>query len=353
MKANEANLLSLMKGPKQYVIPIYQRTYSWKQKHCEQLLKDILRIGKDEESQGHFIGSIVYFRDSIYTSSEVPKNLVIDGQQRLTTISLLLAALLDTITTQKIEIDINPKKIRNYFLINSEEEDELKYKLILTRKDKEALINILENRNQDDSVSRNVMKNYNYFLSQINKDNAEHVYYGIQKLFIVDVVLEKGKDNPQLIFESLNSTGLDLSQADLIRNYILMDQLPEIQKELYESYWYPMEKLFGDYYAEYFDWFVRDYLTLKTGKIPKIGTIYAAFKSFITNNGKPVDLGPALADLYKYAQFYVKISLLEEADKKLYHQFSNLKALKVDVSFPFILACIIYMKRKVSALMSL
>jgi len=211
MKANEANLFKVINQPQQFIIPIYQRTYNWKEKQCEQLFKDILHISRDDKRSGHFIGSIVYFQESIYTSSTVPQRLVIDGQQRLATITLIIAALLQKIKEFKIDIQVSEQKLRNYYLFNIEEEDDLKYKLLLTKKDKQTLIDILEERTLDNTASRLLARNFNYFLSKINSDNIHHVLDGLQRLFIVDVALEYEKDNPQLIFESLNSTGLDLS----------------------------------------------------------------------------------------------------------------------------------------------
>lgn len=337
MKANTANLLNLLNKPQQFIIPIYQRTYSWREKHCEQLLKDILRISQDENSSGHFIGSIVYFQETIYTTTSVPQFLVIDGQQRLTTISLIIIALIKVIQEHSLEFELTEKKLRNYYLINSEEDGQIRYKLLLTRQDRETLINLLEGRDLDGSASRELIRNYKFFKDKINKENARHILTGLQRLFIVDVALEYGKDNPQLIFESLNSTGLDLSQADLIRNYVLMDLKPDIQKDLYERYWYPMERLFGDRYSELFDGFVRDYLTLKTNNITRIDNIYAEFKNFVRVNGKPVNTEEVVSELYKYAKHYVKFALLQEHSPKLLRIFTNLESLKVNVSYPFLL----------------
>lgn len=237
MKATSANFLTVIKGPKQFVIPIYQRTYSWQIAQCNKFFNDILRISRDPNTPGHFIGSVVYFQESIHTVSDVPKLLVIDGQQRLTTISLLIAALAEFVKEHQVDIDTNFTKLQNYYLLNAEEEGELRYKLLLTRRDKETLINIIKGVPLGNDSSVRVADNFRFFKEKINKENAVDIYNGILRLFIVDVALEKDKDNPQLIFESLNSTGLDLSQADLIRNYILMGQEIKLQTELYEKYW--------------------------------------------------------------------------------------------------------------------
>lgn len=237
MKATAANLLSLIKGPKQFVIPIYQRTYSWQSAQCQKLLNDILRISDDDSIPGHFVGSVVYFQESIQTVSDVPQLLVIDGQQRLTTVSLLIAAMSDFLQqNENAPVDTNATKLKNYYLLNAEETGELRYKLLLTRKDKETLINLLKNVPLSSDSSQRIVENFEFFKRQITKESIAAIYNGVQRLFVVDVALEKDKDNPQLIFESLNSTGLDLSQADLIRNFVLMGQPINRQTELYEKY---------------------------------------------------------------------------------------------------------------------
>ncbi|MGV0966979.1 GmrSD restriction endonuclease domain-containing protein [Empedobacter falsenii] len=336
MKASSANLLTIIKGPKQFVIPIYQRTYSWQLSQCNQLLSDILKISKDDNLQGHFLGSIVYFQEDITTISDVPKLLVIDGQQRLTTVSILIMALAHFLKNNEVEIDTNATKLFNYYLLNAEEENDLRYKLMLTRGDKQSYINLLNQIPQDSIINR-VTENYKFFVSKINKENAKDIYNGILRLFIVDVALEKDKDNPQLIFESMNSTGLDLSQADLIRNYILMGQEINIQTKLYENFWFPMEQVFGNEYITRFDSFMRDYLSVKTGKIPRINEVYEEFKTFVNSGKAHLEMEEIVKDVFNYASHYSKIVLKKENDKELQYQFNQILKLKVDVAYPFIL----------------
>ena len=287
MQAKSANLLTVIKGPKQFVIPIYQRTYSWLLPQCNKLFNDILKVSTDGAAQGHFIGSVVYFQENIHTVSDVPKLLVIDGQQRLTTVSLLIIALSEFIRDNDVDIDTNFTKLQNYYLLNPEEESELRYKLLLTKRDKETLINLIKGIEPVGEYSLRLVENYRFFKGKISKENVKEVYNGVLRLFIVDVALEKDKDNPQLIFESMNSTGLDLSQADLIRNYILMGQDIKLQTELYEKYWFPMEQSYGNEYATKFDWFMRDYLSVKTGAIPRIDRVYEEFKTYVQSNKAP------------------------------------------------------------------
>jgi uncharacterized protein with ParB-like and HNH nuclease domain/predicted transport protein len=337
MKASAANFLSLIKGPKQFVIPIYQRTYSWQISQCSKLLSDIIRISNDPTTPGHFIGSVVYFQESIHTLSDVPQLLVIDGQQRLTTITLLMAALAEFIKDNNIEIDTSFTKLQNYYLLNVEEEGDLRYKLLLTKRDKETIINIVKGVKLPVDYSQRVWENFDYFKKQISRENAVTIYNGIQRLFVVDVALEREKDNPQLIFESLNSTGLDLSQADLIRNYVLMGQGFSIQTELYERYWYPMESNYGNEYATTFDWFMRDYLSVKTNQIPRIDRVYEGFKNYV-QAGKPTQtITDVVKDIYKFSDYYVNMVLTKEPDKDLNKAFKSISKLKVDVSYPFLL----------------
>jgi uncharacterized protein with ParB-like and HNH nuclease domain/predicted transport protein len=337
MKATAANFLSIIKSPRQFTIPIYQRTYSWQIAQCNKLLSDIIRISKDPSVPGHFIGSVVYFQESIHTTSEVPKLLVIDGQQRITTVLLLIAALAEFIRDNEVEIDTNFTKLQNYYLLNAEEESELRYKLILTKRDKETLTNIIKGVKLQGEYSKRITENFENFKNQISKENVATIYNGIQRLFAVDVALEKDKDNPQLIFESMNSTGLDLSQADLIRNYVLMGQDMPIQTELYEKYWYPMEQSYGNEYTSNFNSFMRDYLSVKTGYIPRIDRVYEEFKNFVQGEKAPKTITEVVKDIYKFSGYYVNIVLTKEPDEDLLRGFKNISKLKVDVSYPFLL----------------
>jgi uncharacterized protein with ParB-like and HNH nuclease domain/predicted transport protein len=336
MKASAANFLTLIKGPKQFVIPIYQRPYSWQISQCSKLLSDILRISRDPSVPGHFIGSVVYFQETIYTQADVPQLLVIDGQQRLTTISLLIAALAEFLQdNESVQVDSNPTKLRNYYLLNAEESGDLRYKLLLTRRDKETVINLLKGVPTADPSQR-VLENFEFFKKQLSSDNAAAIYNGIQRLFVVDVALEKDKDNPQLIFESLNSTGLDLSQADLIRNYILMGQGLEAQTKLYEQYWFPMEQSYGNDYASHFDWFMRDFLSVKMSRIPRIDRVYEEFKNYVQGGEKPKAITEVVKDIYKFSNYYVNMVLHKEPESDLLQAFKNISRLKVDVSYPFL-----------------
>jgi uncharacterized protein with ParB-like and HNH nuclease domain/predicted transport protein len=340
MKATSANLLNLIRGPKQFIVPIYQRTYSWHLQQCKQLWDDILEISKKTTNIGHFVGSIVYFQENIHTQTDLPKLLVIDGQQRLTTIMLLITALAEFIEGKEDQelIDTDYTRLRNYYLLNSDERNERRYKLILTKRDKETFIEVIKGINSTNNHSQSILENYNFFKNRISKENVKSVYNGILRLFIVDVALERGIDNPQLIFESLNSTGLALSKSDLIRNYVLMGQDIKTQTELYEHYWNPMEQSYGNSYNSTFDAFMRDYLSVKTGQIPKIEKVYEHFKNFVHNNTEPKVITEVVKDISKFSDYYIKMALAKEPEGDLLKIFQNILDLKINVSYPFLMS---------------
>ena len=281
MKATEAKLLAFLKKAPQFVIPIYQRTYSWTEKECRQLWDDILRAGRDPKISVHFIGSIVYVEEGLGQVVLQAPLLVIDGQQRLTTVSLLLAALVGALGDKEPVVGFSASKVRNYYLVNPEERGERHFKLLLSQTDRATLTAIVGGTETPDPHSLRVRENHEIFKQLLTSLNGklDDVCNGLAKLVVVDIALTRGQDNPQLIFESMNSTGRELSQADLIRNFVLMGLEPALQTKLYEAYWRPMEVGFGQQaYGSHFDGFMRHYLTLKTGEIPRVDDVYDAFK---------------------------------------------------------------------------
>jgi uncharacterized protein with ParB-like and HNH nuclease domain/predicted transport protein len=336
MEATQANLMKFIKKSDQFSIPIYQRLYSWTEKECERLWDDIMNVGSNNVPS-HFIGSIMYIKDSSPISKPEPL-LVIDGQQRLTTVSLLLEALARKIGDNEIE-GFSAKKIRHYYLINPLETGDRKYKLLLSQNDRNTYISIIEQKEYPKDFSVRVKDIFEYFTNKIDKlseNDIQNLCLGLSKLFIVDISLNRDQDNPQLIFESMNSTGKDLSQADLIRNFMLMRLDGETQKHLYEYYWRPMELEFGqEAYSSYFDSFMRHYLTMKTGNIPKIDEVYEEFKNYFYNSQR--DNEEELKKLKKYAAYFCAMALDKEEDRELKEAFSDLRELKVDVSYPLLL----------------
>lgn len=341
MKATEANLLKFLRKSPQFVIPIYQRNYSWTATQCRQLWSDLMRAGRDEKVQAHFIGSTVYVERGLSSVTSQEALLVIDGQQRLTTSTLLIAALAKHFQTQglgELLEAFSNKKLRNYYLLNPDEEGERHFKLILSETDKDTLLAVLQNTPMPVEASSRITENYALFQKLItdNQGELEAICQGLAKLVIVDVSLDRAQDNPQMIFESMNSTGLELSQADLIRNYILMALEPKLQTELYKTFWRPMERAFGQAaYVVHFDAFMRHYLTAKTGEIPNVREVYVAFKAFAS--GLKGDTRDLVADIHAYASYYCAMALGTESDAALKQAFHDLRELKVDVAYPFLL----------------
>ncbi len=347
LQAGETTLNKLLNTSRQFIVPIFQRNYSWQKNQYEQLWFDILRASKFKEKQNHFIGSIVYI-DMGTPAGRPQQLLLIDGQQRLTTISILLCAIKDYVQKFNLETKlINLAKIKNQFLYNSDEIDEDRYKLLLNVQDKETYIKLIDNTIFTvNKPTTNIIKCYEFFYERIEDFIKQHgqideIYAGIFKLSLVSISLDKDSDNPQMIFESMNSTGKDLSQTDLLRNYLLMDLTPEKQTRLYKTYWKPMEELFGeDIYkndVNKFDYFIRDFLTLKsdTGYICKINNVYENFKRYYLDNN--CEKFAVLKDLFTYAKYYACIDLLQENDDELKLYWQEFKKLDSHVVYPFLL----------------
>ena len=341
MKATEAKLLEFLKKSPQFVIPIYQRTYSWSEKECRQLWDDILRTGRNDSVSAHFVGSIVYVEKGLYSVSSQSPLLVIDGQQRLTTVTLLIEALARCLGDSEPLEGFSARKLRNYFLLNPEETDEKHYKLVLSQTDKASLIALLNQHTLPNDHSIRVEANFEFFTDRVTEVKGELLALckGLAKLVIVDISLSRDQDNPQLIFESLNSTGRELSQADLIRNFILMGLEPQLQTTLYEQYWRPMEVAFGqEGYATHFDGFMRHYLTVKTGEIPNVREVYEAFKQYARSpDVAAAGVEALVADIRSFARYYCAMALGSESDDDLKAAFHDIRELKVDVAFPLLL----------------
>ncbi|MFF0544363.1 DUF262 domain-containing protein [Nocardia thailandica] len=345
MKAVDSHLLTLLKASSQFIVPIYQRLYSWHEGECAQLWADIIRAGSTPALGSHFTGSIVYVAKDQSTNTSADPDLIIDGQQRVTTVTLILAALaarLDMLPEDQREPwdGFSPKKIRNRFLLNDDEDGERQFKLILSQSDKQALIAILQGAPPPTDTVTRVTENYEFFQRKLAEPGVDLavVSKGLDKLVVVDVKLERGADNPQLVFEAMNSTGKKLSQADLIRNYVLMDLPPKQQEKLYTAYWHPMELEFAGASESQFDEFVRHYLTIKSGEIPRLDDIYDAFKDHATRFTKSDETIQSLVvELRQYARRYVAMALGKESDPTLLRAFKDLDQIKADVVYPFLL----------------
>ncbi len=342
MKATQASLLEFLYRSPQFAIPIYQRTYSWSERECRQLWDDILRAGEDVDIPAHFIGSIVYIEKGEFQVAKQSSLLVIDGQQRLTTAMIILEALARRLGNDEPIDGFSAEKLRSYYLLNTLEKGESRFKLLLTRTDKTSLLALVQQKPLPDEPSIRIEQNFAFFEKQIQNlgNDLEPLCKGLAKLIVVDISLNRSQDNPQLIFESMNSTGRELSQADLIRNYVLMGLEPSHQTELYEEHWRPIEIAFGqEAYGVYFDDFMRHYLTYKSnGEIPKIRAVYEAFK---THANKPeifaASIDDLVADIHTFANYYCAMAFGKEENKDLAQSFADLRELKVEVAFPLLL----------------
>lgn len=345
MKAVDANLLDLLKVANQFEVPIYQRAYAWDRSECEQLWKDILRAGENHSLGAHFTGSVVYVEKAAGTQTNQAPSLLIDGQQRVTTVSLILAALashLDASDGSKEPLEgFSPDEIKESYLLNRFKTDERRYKLLLSQSDRSALMAVVDGTVRSDLGPSRVFDNFEYFCEQFTNDSLDvaAVCRGLEKLRVVDVQLQLGIDHPQLVFEAMNSTGKRLSQADLIRNFILMGLESDKQERLWTAYWRPMELEFTQAGADGdFDNFVRHYLTAVTGTIPRLSGIYDAFKDYAAARAKSGESIDALViELREYSRRFAAIALGQERDAGLRTSFDDLAQIRADVVYPFLL----------------
>lgn len=339
MKANETKVEDFLSSNKtQFIIPVYQRNYDWSSSQCKQLLDDILEVGTNKKMNAHFIGSIVYVHDDVYTSSQIKELTVIDGQQRLTTLTLIYLVI------YRLAIEMGNKQleaeIAETYLINKFATDAEKLKLRPTENNDKAIKYLLRGDKNEEFIGfSKVIENFNYFKNRITEENLEVVLKGLAKLMFVEISLDRAKDNPQRIFESLNSTGLELSQADLIRNYILMGLNQRDQNKIYNNYWQIIEKFAKDEalnISKVSD-FIRDYLTLANKRIPNKNKVYLEFKSKFPPAGIK-ELEANLLPIKSLVKFYNKLlNPKNEADKDIRLQLEYISKLEINVAYPFLI----------------
>ncbi len=338
MKANELQINYFLQAPNvQFVIPVYQRNYDWTNTECKELLNDIISV--ETENRGtHFIGSIVFVHEGTYSTSEVKELVIIDGQQRLTTINILYVALYRFAKeNDKLQ---DAERLYNMFLTNQYVKNESsKLKLKQTDSNSMAFKSIMLGNDRGSNAFSNVTENYNFFRSIINDGNFEIILNGLNRLIFVEISLERDKDDPQRIFESLNSTGLDLSQSDLIRNFILMDLQPKDQNRIFETIWSPIEENAKDLVKQnsLVSEYIRDYLTLRNKKIPNKNKVYVEFKSLYTNR-KDEAYHQELENIKSLSVHYKKFinpSTVLEADIRKELEYIN--RLEINVAYPFLL----------------
>ncbi|WP_330205206.1 DUF262 domain-containing protein [Cyanobacterium sp. Dongsha4] len=332
MQAGETTLKEIIQGEKQYIVPLFQRSYSWGKSQWEQLWSDIVELLENESNSPHFFGSIVTMQME-FLPEEVSKFLLIDGQQRLTTILILLATIRD-----QAKIIHNPKlfkEINDKYLINAYDEGENFYKLLPTQIDRQSFYQIINEEYNHIKQQKNLIAEcYQFFTRKIKRFPGTEYKKLINiiggYLIVISIVLSKD-DNPYLVFESLNAKGQPLTQADLIRNYLFMGIQGEKQDKMYQQYWLPMENLLQDNLTD----FLRYYLT-KKGKDVKKNQVYFELKEQTIKN----NVSDYLKDIYKFANYYSRfLNPNQEKNIKVRKYLTRIKSLDIKTVYPFLLNC--------------
>lgn len=337
MDARKGNIYEILNGNKQFLIPVYQRYYSWDIEQCQRLWIDIVEMQK-KGKVGHFVGSIVNIAEQAMPTG-VQKYMIIDGQQRMTTLSLLLLALRDYAIKNPDDTTINARRIDNMLLKNEYESGDERYKLLLTETDRDILMRLVEEKPIPDDTRSKLLDNYKFFAGKIADKELQpaEVYESIGKLQIVNITLDRSVDDAQAIFESLNSTGKELSESDLIRNYVLMGLEPTEQQFVYEHFWRPMELLFVyEMQNSVMDRFFRDYLTMKITRIPKQDRVYEEFKLYHLNCEFST-IRELCQDLLTYARYYTDMVFKRSSNSALKSLYEDINDLRMEVSYPFLL----------------
>ena len=337
MDARKGNIYEILNGNKQFLIPNYQRFYNWDMEQCKRLWNDIVEMQK-KGKVGHFVGSIVNIAEQAMPTG-VQKYMIIDGQQRMTTLTLLLLALRDYAIKNPEDNTINSKRIDNMLLKNEYESGDERYKLLLTETDRDILIQLVEEKPIAVDTRSRLLENYKFFSGKISdmELSPAQVYESIGKLQIVNITLDRTIDDAQAIFESLNSTGKELSESDLIRNYVLMGLEPNEQNYVYEHLWRPMELLFEyETQGSVMDRFFKDYLTMKITRIPKQDRVYEEFKTYHLNC-EFATIRELCQDIYTYAKCYTNMVFRRSSNSTLKSLYEDINDLRMEVSYPFLL----------------
>ena len=332
MEARKIKLLEFIgNGKKTFNIPVYQRNYDWKEEQCRKLFEDIQNIVKSDYEIEHFLGTVVY----VSSKAEMNFNeyILIDGQQRITSVMLLLKVLHEKITKEDYK-----EEIWEEYLINKRvPEENLRIRLKPVESDGMPYKKLIEEN--DISLTSNVCKNYKLFEKMVEGSSysPEEIYKALGKIELVYIQLEKGKksENPQMIFESLNSTGLSLTQGDLIRNYLLMNHEYEKQKMLYKNFWLEIEKKITN---EKISDFVRDYLTMKNGTISNKNKVYEDFKKYIKQNDENMDEEGILEELKTYSEYYRWFLNGDSPNEKINEKLEEFRYLRNTTVYPLILS---------------
>ncbi|MGG7066518.1 DUF262 domain-containing protein [Bifidobacterium catenulatum subsp. catenulatum] len=313
MDAGKKILLDLFTGSLRFVVPVYQRRYSWGKAQCRQLWADIVTAGRHPERM-HFTGSVVWMQEGGIGPDGVSRCLLIDGQQRLTSVTLLLIALAEYARERPENLRFSADMlIDRGYLVDKYATGEGRYKLMLSGDDREVLHSMCDHvvatdRPNHANTGSRLEVNLDLFRSLVAAiDDANVVWNGLQRLEVVSVTLDQGHDEPQLVFESMNSTGLDLETSDLVRNYMLMGCPMAEQNTLYADYWLPMERVLGNLS---FDAFLHDWMVVTLKKpVTKGRAMYAEFKRFAADSSllRMERVRNLLENMLEYAKYYAAI----------------------------------------------
>lgn len=326
MQAKETKLQDIIEGTKQYIIPLFQRTYSWTVKEWEILWKDLIELCEAENPRSHFIGSIVNM-PTVSVPEGVAKYLLIDGQQRLTTIFVLLTLLRNK--AREMQNQEFAEEINNTLLVNPYKKENDFFKLMPTQVDRDAYKNFINGK--PNASENQLTRAYTFFEKKLRQVQFEHKK--LKKIItsyfsVVSIVLD-ADDNPYLVFESLNAKGRPLTQADLIRNYFFMRIHIDKQDEVYNDYWQPMQTALNDSLTEY----IRHFL-MRDGSIIKQNDVYYALKERVS----PINAIDYLKELQRYSVYYQRLIYPEfEPEEELQKYFRRLNRIEVTTAYPLLL----------------
>ena len=329
MKGEAQPLIQFFDGWKTHlIIPVYQRNYDWSEENCKQLFNDLIALHRSGRPN-HFFGSIV---SQVDPGSRAL--LIIDGQQRLTTVSLLLLAMASAQKEGRLDYEeTTGEDIVDSFIINVKERQGRNIKLQPIQRDMQAYDALIGKPADEHIETSNVTRNYNYLRRRVTDCGLtlDQLLDVIQRLEVISISLERD-DDPQLIFESLNSTGLGLSESDKVRNYLLMSQAPADQERLYTQYWNRIEE-----YTEYDPSpLLRDYLTMQRGRICNSERIYTEFKAYSVDSNSTRE--QLLEDLLHHARLYHQIATGSFRDTVIDAKLKQMAPLGLNVAFPFLMA---------------
>lgn len=308
MKGEYQEFVQYLRETKKIIIPIYQRNYEWTMENCKTLYEDLMMIVNGNRPK-HFIGSIV----SVKTNDSTNAKIIIDGQQRIITIYLIYLAIYNLIEEGNIETSVNSEEIKEEFLIYKYSKDNNKYKIIPTEKDSQSLNLLIDNDDLDlnKKFDSNIIENYKFIYNELKleKVSADDLYRALEKLGIISITLDHD-ENPQLIFESLNSTGLALKTSDKIRNFLLMKLDVDDQNNLYKKYWKKIEITVGNS----FEVFIKDYLIFKN-KSFQLNRAYEEFKNYLLSSN--IESANILKDMAYCAELYGHILNFDTDSKNI------------------------------------